>query len=247
MVEDAEFRVVARHVRTTVVIELELRPVGTPMDYRPGQYVLLGDLLSDVPVRSYSIANAPQPSGRLTVLVTNFPAGETSGWLHSLRVGDGVLVSGPYGTFVAADTARPVLGLAGGSGLAPIRALAEESALSGLVRPFTVVFSARTEADVMDAELFDRWSRRNPGLWFLRTLTRSGGAPPLGRVPAVLPTLFRDLSAHQVYIAGGPGFVSACANAARALGVAPARLHTEEFFAEPRPWTTSPVAAPALT
>jgi CDP-4-dehydro-6-deoxyglucose reductase, E3 len=247
MVEDAEFKVVARHRRTPVVLELELRPVGAPLAYRAGQYVLLGDYRSDVPVRSYSIANAPRPSGDLTVLVTKVTDGETSGWLHGLRVGDGVLVSGPYGTFVAADTPGPVLGLAAGSGLAPIRALAEESALSGLVRPFTVLFSARTEADVMDADLFDRWSRRNPGLWFVRTLTRSGGAPPLGRVPAVLPSLFRDLSAHQVYVAGGPGFVSACANAARTLGVAPARLHTEEFFAEPRPWTAPMVAAPALT
>jgi CDP-4-dehydro-6-deoxyglucose reductase len=246
-VEDLEFRVVARHRRTPVVLELELAPVGAPLEYRAGQYVLLGDVGSDVPVRSYSIANAPRPSGHLTFLVTKVPGGETSGWLRGLRVGDRALVSGPYGTFVAAGAARPVLGLAGGSGLAPIRALAEESALSGPVRPFTVVFSARTEADVMDADLFHRWGRRDPGLWFLRTLTRSGGAQPLGRVPALLPTLFRDLSAHEVYIAGAPGFVSACASAARALGAAPARVHTEEFFAEPRPWTAPATAAAALT
>jgi CDP-4-dehydro-6-deoxyglucose reductase len=198
-----------------------------------------------VPVRSYSIANAPRASGHLTVLVTRVAGGETSGWLHDrLRPGDGVLVSGPYGTFVAGEADRPVLGLAGGSGLAPIRALAEEAVLrlaggTGPRPPFTVLFSARTQADVMDAELFAGWSRRHPGLTFVRTLTREDGDPPRGHLPEVLGSLFPSLSGHAVYIAGGPGFVSACARAARALGAPASRVHTEEFFAEPQPWTAS--------
>lgn len=245
MLDDVEFRVVARAQRTPVIIELTLRPVAAPLTFRAGQYVLLGDLAGNVPVRSFSVANAPRPEGDLTVLVTRVPGGETSGWLHDVvRVGDSVLVSGPYGTFVSAGADRPVLALAAGSGLAPVRALAEESARGHAVRPFTVVFSARTEADVMDADVFDRWSRRNPGLWFVRTLTRGAGRPPHGHVPTLLPTLFHDLSSHEVYVAGPPGFVSACASAVRQLGASPARLRTEEFFVEPQPWTvTTPVPA----
>jgi CDP-4-dehydro-6-deoxyglucose reductase, E3 len=251
MVEDALFTVVARARRTHVIVELELRPAGVPIPYLPGQYVLLGDPGFTVPVRSYSIANAPRASGHLTVLVTRVAGGETSSWLHDrLRPGDGVLVSGPYGTFVAGGAERPVLGLAGGSGLAPIRALAEEAVLrradgTSPRPPFTVLFSARTQADMMDADLFAHWSRRHPGLTFVRTLTREDGDPPQGRVPEVLGGLFPSLSGHEVYIAGGPGFVSACARAARVLGAPAVRVHTEEFFAEPQPWT-APASAAAV-
>jgi CDP-4-dehydro-6-deoxyglucose reductase, E3 len=243
-VEDVEFTVIARLRRTPVIVELELRPVGTPLAYLPGQHVLLGDLDYRIPVRSYSIANAPAPTGRVTVLITRVDGGETSTWLHDrVRVDDSILVSGPYGTFVlGTDPSPPVLALAAGSGLAPIRALAEQVVFEDSGRPFTVLLSARTDADVMDADLFASWSRRHRGLRFLRTLTRAEGDPPVGHVPELLPGLFADLSGHEVYVAGGPGFVSACAQVCRTLSVAPGRLHTEEFFAEPRPWTAPTVS-----
>ncbi|HET8613963.1 MAG TPA: FAD-binding oxidoreductase [Actinomycetales bacterium] len=246
MLEDVEHRVVGRRQRTPVIVELTLRPVGARLDFRPGQYVLVGDVTGDVPVRSYSVANAPRPNGELTLLVTRVAGGETSTWLHDdVRDGDTLLVSGPYGTFVSTGSGRPVLALAAGSGLAPVRALAEETTTTRCVRPFTVVFSARTEADVMDAALVDRWSRRNPGLWFVRTLTRGPGGPPHGHVPTLLPRLFHDLHDHEVFVAGPPGFVSACAEVARRLGAGPGRVRTEEFFADPRPWV-SPLAPPVL-
>lgn len=242
MVEDAEFAVVALMPRTPVIVEVELQPVDSTIDHTPGQYVLLGDRDYGVPVRSYSVANAPRASGRISLLVTRVAGGQTSTWVHDrLAVGETVLVSGPYGTFVAGPSSlhRPVLCLAGGSGLAPIRALAERAVCGGAPESFTVLLSARTDADVMDADLFAEWNRQRPGFRFLRTLTRAPGRPPLGRVPDLLPTLFADLSGHEVFIAGAPGFVSACAQACRALGVCAGHLHTEEFFADPQPWTTS--------
>lgn len=71
---------------------------------------------------------------------------------------------------------------------------------------------------------------------------RAFGDPPTGRVPELLPTLFHDLSVHEVFTSGAPSFVAGCARAARALGARPGHLHTEEFFAEPQPWT-----APVVT
>ncbi|MGH3226742.1 MAG: hypothetical protein ACRDPY_50040, partial [Streptosporangiaceae bacterium] len=61
------------------------------------------------------------------LLVTRVPGGQLSSWVHDvLRPGGRVLLSGPYGSFVATPgEPGPVLLLAGGSGLAPVRALAE--------------------------------------------------------------------------------------------------------------------------
>jgi len=243
-VDDLEYTVLARTSHTPNIIELELGPAGERLSYQSGQYVLLGDVDHTVPVRSYSLANAPNPWGRISVLVTEVPGGETSTWLHrGLRIGDRVLVSGPYGSFVADPTADgPVLCLAAGSGLAPIRALAEDAIRGGGAQRFTVLFSARTQADVMNMDRFASWQQQHPGFRFVRTLTGQAGDPPLGRLPGLLPTLFGNLCAHEVFVAGAPGFVADCARATRGLGVRPGHLHTEEFFHEPWPWS-APVAA----
>jgi CDP-4-dehydro-6-deoxyglucose reductase, E3 len=67
---------------------------------------------------------------------------------------------------------------------------------------------------------------------FIRTLTGGVGAEPHGHIPDVLAEFCPDLSGHEVFIAGAAGLVSGCAIAVDALGVSPARLHTEPFFTE---------------
>jgi len=116
-VDDLEYTVLARTSHTPNIIELELAPADERLSYRSGQYVLIGDPDHTLPVRSYSLANATNPSGRISLLVTEVPGGEMSTWLHrGLRIGYRVLVSGPYGTFVADPGADgPVLCLAAGS------------------------------------------------------------------------------------------------------------------------------------
>lgn len=237
-VDDQEFILVSREHRTSVVVELELTPVGDPLSYLPGQYVLVGDENFRIPVRSYSIANAPGAKGRITLLVTEVPDGPTSGWLsREVQLGETLLVSGPYGNFVAdPESSAPVLCVAGGSGVAPIRALAEDAVRRGVPCDFTVLFSGRTEADVIDRDRFTDWDDSHENFRFIRTLTRAEGPTPLGRVQQVLPDLVPDLCGREVFVAGAPGLVAATIQTVRDLGVSPGRLHTEEFYAEPQPW-----------
>ena len=237
--DDAEFTVAAKRQRTPVIAELLLRPAGAPLRYQPGQYMLLGDPDGELVVRSYSIANAPRRDGLISLLLTRVPGGQLSGWVHDmLRPGDRVLLSGPYGSFTAAPGEHaPVLLLAGGSGLAPVRALAQAALRRRTHAPVVLFFSARTQRDLIDDERFRGWQRRHPGRFrYLRTLTRADGPPPAGRIPAILGAWSGGLSGWRVYIAGAPGFVTACATAARACGARPGRVHTEEFFTQPRPW-----------
>lgn len=229
--------------RTATIVELELRAQGEILEYLPGEYVLLEDDLHEVAPRSYSVANAPRRDGTISLLVTRVADGETSPWVHQrLRVADTVRISGPYGTFVDHPGASgPALYLAAGSGLAPIRALLEAQLRSGARSSLMLIFSARTEADVIDRARFEDWQAELPRFRFIRTLTRSGGLPPRGRIPELLPKVHTDLSDHDVFIAGAPGFVMACAAAADALGARRERIRTEVFFVEPKPWTREPL------
>jgi CDP-4-dehydro-6-deoxyglucose reductase, E3 len=229
--------------KTPTIVELELRPQAEILEYLPGEYVLLEDHLHHVPPRSYSLAKAPRRDGTISLLVTRVADGETSRWVHErLRVGDTVRLSGPYGTFVDhPGSTGQALYLAAGSGLAPIRALLEAELDSRARSSMMLIFSARTEADVIDRARFERWQLEQPQFRFIRTLTRGPGPPPRGRIPALLPALHADLSDHDVFIAGAPGFVLACAAAADALGARRERVHTEVFFVEPQPWTREPL------
>jgi CDP-4-dehydro-6-deoxyglucose reductase, E3 len=239
--EDAEFTVAAKRQRTPVIAELLLRPAGPRLRYQPGQYVLLGDPDAELVVRSYSIADFPRHDGLISLLVTRVPGGQLSSWVHDvLRPGDRVLLSGPYGSFTSAPgESAPVLFLAGGSGLAPVRALAEAALWCHAGTPAVVFFSARTQRDLIDDDRFRRWQCRHSAFRYLRTLTRVDGPPPTGRIPAILGGWFGDLSGWQVYIAGAPGFVTACAAAARTCGARPGRVYTEEFFTEPQSWAAA--------
>lgn len=235
--EDMQYRVETVRPWTPAIVELLLRPAGDKLDYRPGQYVLVGDIDCRRPVRSYSLANAPRPDGAVTLLVTRVPGGELSTWLHQLRAGDDLLLSGPYGRFVDnLDQLGPRLYLAAGSGLAPVRALIEAALAQPTPTPMTLLFSVRTDEDLIDHELICRWEREHPAFHYLRTLTRQPGPPPVGHVPLVLPELVPPLTAHRVFVAGSSGFVTASAHAARRHGADPSRVFTEEFFVEPRAW-----------
>lgn len=98
------------------VLELQLRLTdGLPMDYRPGQFVLL-QAPPTIGWRAYSMANLPAADGTLQFLVKRKPGGGASGWLFgALRPGDAVALEGPYGRAWLRDEPadRPLWLLAG--------------------------------------------------------------------------------------------------------------------------------------
>lgn len=240
------YRVSELELRTPTILEVSLRPLAAPLQYLPGQYVLLEDRERRVEQRSYSIANAPRADSSISLLITRIAGGQASDWVHHrLKPGDEVTLTGPYGTFIAeAGSSRPCLYLAGGSGLAPMRALIEAALRAAAQQPLVLLFSARTESDVIDREQFTRWQAEHPTFRFIRTLTRGPGPAPHGHIPDILRDHCPDLTGHELFIAGAPGLVNACTAAGEALGAAREHIHTEPFFAEPQPWS-SPPPAPA--
>lgn len=229
---------VDRIPRTPRITEFVLRPLGETMRFWPGQYVQIGDASQGVPVRAYSIANAPRPDGEIRLQVTRVESGEggrTSRWLHDeIQPGDTIRLSGPFGTFIgdpSVDT--PVLCLAAGSGLAPILSLTEAALRRGYKQPVTLMFSARSADELYDRGLMRYWETRFPNFRYLPTTTRES-APGIahGRIPVLLPSHFSDLGGHSVFIAGTTGFVDDCVAAAQALGAKPTLIHTEGFFTQ---------------
>ena len=239
------YRVAALARVTPSIVALSLEPLDDRLVFSPGQYVMLQDTSGCLPPRAYSVANAPRPDGAVSLLVGRARGGAASTWVHeALHAGEVVHLTGPFGSFVDDPAATaPGLYLAAGTGLAPIRSLVEAALEGGRRASLTLVFSARTEADVIDGARFTRRQAREPRFRFIRTLTGAPGPPPLGRVPELLPSLGALPAQADVFVAGAPGFVTACSRALTELGARRVAIRTEVFYDEPRPWSGS--AAPA--
>ncbi|MEJ6001852.1 2Fe-2S iron-sulfur cluster-binding protein [Paucibacter soli] len=233
--EAMPYVVVEKIQRTPRIAEFQLMPLGAPLRFWPGQYVAVCAPRPGATPRHYSLANAPRQDGCLTLQVTRVDGGLTSNWLHEeVGIGASLSLSGPYGSFIGDPKAEtPVLCLAAGSGLAPLLSLTEAALKRGYRKPVTLLFSARHEEDCYALGRLSYWSRMHRNFSWKLTLT--GEARPgllQGRIPALLPGLFPDLSAHSVFVAGSTAFTEDCIGAALALGAQPSLLHHERFMSQ---------------
>lgn len=219
---------------TPSIMKIRLRALGEPMRFWPGQYVVLGNPAQGIHNRAYSIASIPNNEGEFCLHVTKVKDGKTSTWLHdSVQEGDTINVDGAYGTFVGDPSAEtPVLCLASGSGLAPICSLASAALMrGGFKRPANILFSARTKKDLYELGTFKYLENKFRNFKFDYTLTgESNPDGNEGRIPAILPNLYSDLSGTSIYIAGNNEFVDACVAKVKELGAKDELIHKEGFY-----------------
>jgi NAD(P)H-flavin reductase/hemoglobin-like flavoprotein len=133
---------------------LTIRP-DQPLRYTPGQYLAVQVPRWPRVWRNFSIANAPRENGLIDLHVRAVPGGMVSGSLvHCTGPGDTVLLGPARGEMSAsAGSDRELLCVAGGTGLAPLKAITEAvigAARPGRRRKITLFFGARAEADLYD-------------------------------------------------------------------------------------------------
>ncbi len=235
-VENSWHIVIDKIHRTEKILELKLAPLGKAIKFWPGQYAMIGNETNGHPLRPYSIANSPRSDGELSFIITKEPNGKTSPWIHDeVNIGDNIKINAPYGTFLgdpSVDT--PILCLASGSGLAPILSLLNAYLSRGHKNPVTLLFSAKTKADLLDYGKLKYLESKYVNFKYKYTLTQesneTGGLE--GRVDVVLPQLLPSLSNYSIYIAGGVSFVGACKETVQKLGAQEELIHMEEYFAQ---------------
>jgi NAD(P)H-flavin reductase/hemoglobin-like flavoprotein len=230
---DAE--VVAHERRTFDVAVLRLRP-RAEVDYLPGQSISLETELRPRLWRYYSPANAPRPDGQLEIHVKARDGGPVSSALvRQVGVGDVLRLGPPLGHLTLnAESDRDLLLIAGGMGLAPVKALVDQVARQGPPRRVDLFVGARIEDQLYDRADLDRLARENP--WLTLTYAVSDDKESElehGDIGDVVvrhgPWLSRD-----AYVAGPPAMVDDAVGRLVAHGLPADRIRSE-VFAPSRP------------
>ncbi|XRQ14905.1 globin domain-containing protein [Actinomadura welshii] len=215
---------------------LTLRPERT-LPFLPGQHVSVQTARWPRVWRPYSIANAPRPDGTLRLHVRARPAGWVSGALvRHCGPGDTVLL-GPAAGAMTLDpgSARGLLLIGCGTGLAPMKALAEQGAAAG--RGVHLLVGARTRTGLYDLPGLRRLEAAHPGLRVVPVLSRSPRPPGglHGRVPDALPGFLDGLDGwrdHDAYVAGPAPLVRGTVTALQRHGMPLTRVHHDLLAAE---------------
>ncbi|MDV8000724.1 benzoate 1,2-dioxygenase electron transfer component BenC [Rhodococcus sp. IEGM 1408] len=176
--------------------------------FLPGQYVNVSVPGTDQ-VRSYSFSTGPDDD-RLSFLIKYAPGGAMSEYLaQRCAVGDRLELTGPMGSFFLRESPRPLLLLAGGTGLAPVLSILESLAVADSGdRPVHLVYGTSRDADVVYTDLLDDYVTRLPGLtWDLIVSDPATAYPNTGYVTGLIRPEHVHNGEADVYLCGPPPMV----------------------------------------
>src|SRR5437588_931584 len=230
--------VVATQAETTRAKSITLA-LPTWMGHRAGQHVDVRLTAEDgyQAERSYSIASPPEEDRHVTLTVERLDDGEVSPYLTGeLRVGDKLELRGPIGGYFVweARMGGPLLLVGGGSGIVPLMAMIRHRAAVASTVPTRLLYSARSQDEVIYRDELDESARRDGMLDVIYTLTRRQPPGWAGHRRRIDGDLLREVAwpaqdGPRAYICGPTQFVETAAAGLVSLGYDPARVKTERF------------------
>ncbi|HYZ54662.1 MAG TPA: globin domain-containing protein [Streptosporangiaceae bacterium] len=197
--------ITGHELRAADLAVLTLQP-SQPMHYLPGQHMSVQTPRWPRLWRNYSIANAPREDGTLTIHVRAVPGGLVSAALvHHVTVGDTLLLGAPSGSMIA-DMAseRDILCLAGGTGLAPVKAIVEATIRirgTGRRREIVLYHGVRRESAFYDMPDLQRMEMAYPWLQVIPVVSEEAARDTIhGTIPDVVAgATWKD---RDIYVSG---------------------------------------------
>jgi len=210
----------------------------TKMNYIPGQYVQLltppyGKSRQEV-YRAYSIASDPAEEGIIELIIRLVPGGIcTTYCFEHLKEGDEVRLNGPYGDFRLSETEAPMVFIAGGSGMAPIKCMLHHMKNTASQRQAAYYFGANAPEELFLTDLMRQFESELASYRYVPVVAR----PPQGQawegetglVTEAVQKELKDASEHEAYLCGSPGMIDASVKVLVDLGVGQERIFYDKF------------------
>jgi ferredoxin-NADP reductase/hemoglobin-like flavoprotein len=227
-------RVVGHERPTESVAVITVQP-DHPFPFRPGQYLSVETLRWPRVWRPYSIANAPRADGLLTIHVKAVDGGWVSSALvRQTKVGDVLRMGSAVGGLICeAASNRDVLLVGGGTGIAPLIAMAEDMSRWNTNRAVSVYFGVRRPADLYALAALEALTARCPWLDIVPCVShdpRYGGERgTLADVLARHGEGRANWTGHDVYLSGSAPMIRATLARLTELEVSSTRIRFDAF------------------
>jgi len=226
--------VVTQRRLTHDIVALDIA-LDQPVRYAAGQYARLSVPGSRHEARSYSFASAALKEGvsRISFFIRQVPGGAMSSWAQGDVVDTQVQIEGPFGDFYLRESEQPILCVAGGSGLAPVKALLEDALAFKSPRPVVFLFGARTQQDLYCLDEITNLQKEWAGdFMFVPVLSEepetSDWQGARGLVTEWLPQYASPIA--QAYMCGPPAMLDAAESCLQQLGIPPDQIFSDKFL-----------------
>lgn len=228
-----EMRFIKAHAVTHDILEIHLQS-EKPADFIPGQYALL--LVNDTLQRAYSMANLPNAEGIWVFQIRRVPAGQMTNLLFDVdqRESAKISIDGPYGLAHLQEQPRPIVCVAGGSGLAPMLAIARGVAVNPHLQNHKVWFfhGGREQRDLLSEDVLREWTDLGERLTYVpATSSEYIEGIRQGFIHEVIQDILGEqLNEHEIYCAGPPPMVQSIEKMAHSSGIPLQQVHFDRFF-----------------
>ncbi|GAA2468607.1 hypothetical protein Ahu01nite_002300 [Winogradskya humida] len=217
--------VVSHELRRHDLAVIRLRPY-LPMPYRAGQYARVE--VPEVPDvwRPYSLAGSPRRDNVVELHVRAKTVDGVSGSLvYRTRVGDTVRIARAEGSMSVPRNGRDLLLIGGDTGVAPLKALLTELAVTGDPRSAVLFWGVRTLAELYDIEEIAAIAAAAKRATVIPVVSEGEAGPYASGLVTDAIAYYGEWSGHEVYLAGPPLMLTATTAALHQLGVDPAQIH----------------------
>jgi phenol hydroxylase P5 protein len=230
---------VTRIVALTPTIKALHLALDKPIHFQAGQYVQL-EIPSLGESRAFSIANSPatvERTGEIELNVRIVAGGKGTGYLHhTLKEGDRLRLTGPYGRFfVRQSHAKPMVFMAGGSGLSSPRSMILDLLEGGCTLPITLVYGQRSREELYYDTEFRALAAKHTNFSYVPALSTeaegSDWAGARGFVHDAAKAHFgASFAGQQAYLCGPPPMVEACIGTLMQGRLFERDIYTEKFL-----------------
>ncbi|MBN2301168.1 MAG: 2Fe-2S iron-sulfur cluster binding domain-containing protein [Lentisphaerae bacterium] len=205
--------------------------------YVPGQYIQLRCPKyngNEEVYRAYSISSNPMDRNAIELMIRLTPNGICTTWCFNyLKEGDIVQFEGPHGNFCLSDTDAPIVFVAGGSGMAPIKCMLHHMKNTGNNRKATFFFGLNLANELFAADLMKQFERDLPNFSFVPVIAQpenqSHWTGETGLVTEALKRNLKDASLHEAYLCGSPGMIDAAIITLTELGIPKGKIFYDRF------------------
>ncbi|BAN54392.1 MULTISPECIES: benzoate 1,2-dioxygenase electron transfer component BenC [Pseudomonas] len=232
--EQASFEAAISDVRQLSASTIALSIKGEALSrlaFLPGQYVNL-KVPGSEQSRAYSFSSL-QKGGEVSFLIRNVPGGLMSSFLTNLaKAGDSMSLAGPLGSFYLRPIQRPLLLLAGGTGLAPFTAMLEKIAEQGSEHPLHLIYGVTNDFDLVELDRLQALAARIPNFTYSACVANPDSQyPQKGYVTQHIEPRHLNDGDVDLYLCGPPPMVEAVSQYVREQGITPANFYYEKFAA----------------